>query len=232
MDGAVEHLYHELTAVPTGRKMDGAVEHVYHELTAVPTCRKMDGAVEHLYHELTAVRTGRASAALLDSLQVDAYGEKQPLLNVATVLAKGPRTLQVTVFDNDATAAVMEAVRASPLQLEPRLESGDIIVPVPGCAFSGAAHNASQKHNRGCSQQGLEPRLESGDIIVAVPGCALSGAAHNERIRVTTQQYTLHQRCLNTDSNAGAASQGLPAGSGGCGGRAPAVAMTKSFWPL
>ena len=96
----------------------------------------MESALEHVYHELTAVRTGRASVALLDSIMVDAYGDgdKQPLTHVGTVLARGPRTLVVTVFDKGTTGATMDAIRTSPLHLNPQQEGGDIIVPVPPCA--------------------------------------------------------------------------------------------------
>lgn len=62
----------------------------------------MDAAVEHLLHELTGVRTGRASPALLENLQITAYGgERTALSHLAMVVARGPRTLCVTVFDRE-----------------------------------------------------------------------------------------------------------------------------------
>jgi ribosome recycling factor len=94
----------------------------------------MQQAVERCHHELTAVRTGRASPGLLDSVTVDAYGDKASLQHVATATMRGPRTIGVTVFDKGLTASVVEAIRASPLQLTPRQEGGDILVPVPECA--------------------------------------------------------------------------------------------------
>ena len=36
--------------------------------------RRMDKSVEAAKHEFTTIRTGRASAALLDRIQVSAYG--------------------------------------------------------------------------------------------------------------------------------------------------------------
>ena len=96
-------------------------------------CRKMQLALDRYQHELAAVRTGRPSPALLDSVTVDAYGDKQSLLHLATATMRGPRTIGVTVYAKDLTGAVLEAIRTSPLQLNPRQEGGDILVAVPEC---------------------------------------------------------------------------------------------------
>ena len=98
--------------------------------------RKMQQAVERTYHELSGVRTGRASPTLLDSIAVDAYGERTALHHLATITMRGPRTIGVTVYDKGLSAAVVEAVRQSPLQLHPRQEGGDVLVPVPECVPS------------------------------------------------------------------------------------------------
>ena len=47
--------------------------------------RRMNGAVDALKREFGGLRTGRASAALLDPIMVDAYGSKMPLTQVGTV---------------------------------------------------------------------------------------------------------------------------------------------------
>lgn len=94
----------------------------------------MDLAVEHFYHELSGVRTGRASPSLLDSVMVDFHGEKTNLSHVATVVLKSTRTLSVTVYDKAMAPEVLAAIRESPLQLHPREEGGQILVPVPECA--------------------------------------------------------------------------------------------------
>lgn len=88
-------------------------------------------AVEHFYHELSGLRTGRASPTLLDSIMVDFHGERTNLSHVATVVLKGTRTLSVTVYDRLMAPEVLAAIRDSPLQLQPREEGGQILVPVP-----------------------------------------------------------------------------------------------------
>jgi ribosome recycling factor len=41
--------------------------------------RRMQGAIQLLKQELGGLRTGRASASLLDPIQVEAYGSHMPL---------------------------------------------------------------------------------------------------------------------------------------------------------
>ena len=97
-------------------------------------CRKMEQAVERVRHELAAIRTSRPSPALLDSVTVDAYGDRAALSHIATVTMRGPRTIAVAVYDPGLKGAVAEAIRTSPLQLSPRQEGGEVLVPVPECA--------------------------------------------------------------------------------------------------
>ena len=60
---------------------------------------KMDKSVEAYAHELSTIRTGRASVALLDSIEVDAYGSKMKLNQLGNVAAPEPRLLLVTPWD-------------------------------------------------------------------------------------------------------------------------------------
>lgn len=62
---------------------------------------------------------------------VDFHGEKTNLSHVATVVLKSTRTLSVTVYDKVMAPQVLAAIRQSPLQLQPRDEGGQILVPVP-----------------------------------------------------------------------------------------------------
>ena len=51
--------------------------------------RRMDKSVESTHSELNTIRTGRASAALLDRVNVDYYGQKTPLKQLATISVPG-----------------------------------------------------------------------------------------------------------------------------------------------
>ena len=56
------------------------------------------------------MRTGRASAHLLDPVQVDAYGTHMPLNQLATVSVPEPRMLSVQVWDRSMVHAVEKAI--------------------------------------------------------------------------------------------------------------------------
>ena len=93
--------------------------------------RRMSGAVEALKHDFGGLRTGRASASLLEPIQVDAYGASMPLNQVGSVTVPEPRLLQISVWDRGLVIAVEKAIRDSDLGLNPAT-SGEIIrVPMP-----------------------------------------------------------------------------------------------------
>ena len=93
--------------------------------------RRMDGAVEVLRREFGGLRTGRASAALLDSVTVDAYGSTMPISQVGTVGVPDSRMLTVQVWDAKLVQSVERAVRDSGLGLNPQSEGNLVRVPIP-----------------------------------------------------------------------------------------------------
>jgi len=93
--------------------------------------RRMEGAVDALKSEFSGLRTGRASAALLDPVMVEAYGSTMPLNQVGTVSVPEPRMLSVQVWDATLAPAVDKAIRNSGLGLNPMAEGAVVRVPVP-----------------------------------------------------------------------------------------------------
>ncbi len=93
--------------------------------------RRMDGAIDSFHKDLTGLRTGRASASMLDPVQVDAYGSKMPLNQVATVSVPESRLLSVQVWDAGMAKAVEKAIRDAGLGLNPQPEGAVIRIPIP-----------------------------------------------------------------------------------------------------
>jgi ribosome recycling factor len=91
----------------------------------------MDQAVNAFRHELTRVRTGRASTALLEGLQVNYYGAKTPLRQVAGLAAPEPRLLVITPYDRTALHEIEKAIQSSDLGLNPMNDGKIIRVPIP-----------------------------------------------------------------------------------------------------
>lgn len=93
--------------------------------------QRMDGALDALHREFAGLRTGRASASMLDPVQVDAYGSVMPLNQVGTVGVPEPRLITVQVWDKGMVKAVEKAIRDAGLGLNPQPEGNLIRVPVP-----------------------------------------------------------------------------------------------------
>lgn len=93
--------------------------------------RRMQGAVASVKHDLASLRTGRASANLLDPIEVEAYGARMPLSQVATVSVPEPRLLSVQVWDRGMVQAVEKAIRESSLGMNPNTEGQVIRLRVP-----------------------------------------------------------------------------------------------------
>ncbi|MFL5972394.1 MAG: ribosome recycling factor [Gaiellaceae bacterium] len=92
---------------------------------------RMDKSVEATQHELNTIRTGRASAALLDRVGVDYYGQPTPLNQLATLNVPEPRMLTVQPFDPSSLGAIERAIQESDLGLNPSNDGKIIRLPIP-----------------------------------------------------------------------------------------------------
>ena len=93
--------------------------------------RRMDKSVEAAQSEFATLRTGRASPALLDRVQIDYYGQKTPLKQLATINAPEPRMITVQPFDPSSLSAIERAIQESDLGLTPSNDGKLIRLPIP-----------------------------------------------------------------------------------------------------
>jgi ribosome recycling factor len=93
--------------------------------------RRMQRAIQSLKHELSGLRTGRASPALLEHVQVDAYGSHMPLNQLATISVPEPRLLNVQVWDRSMIHPIEKAISAANLGLTPSTEGQVIRLRIP-----------------------------------------------------------------------------------------------------
>ena len=93
--------------------------------------RRMDRSIEATRGEFNAVRTGRASAALLDRIEVDYYGQRTPLKQLATINVPEPRLLTIQPFDPSSLKAIERAIQESDLGLTPSNDGKVIRLPIP-----------------------------------------------------------------------------------------------------
>ena len=93
--------------------------------------QRMDGAISALRNEFAGLRTGRANAALLDGIVVEAYGQMTPINQVASVSVPESRMLLVSVWDKSQVAAVERALRQSNLGINPVIDGQTMRIPMP-----------------------------------------------------------------------------------------------------
>ncbi|MFZ5751335.1 MAG: ribosome recycling factor [Pseudomonadota bacterium] len=93
--------------------------------------RRMDGAIAALRHEFSSLRTGRASASLVEPIQVDAYGQMTPINQLGTVNVPEPRMVTINVWDKGMVSKVEKAIRESGLGINPQTNGTIIMLPIP-----------------------------------------------------------------------------------------------------
>ena len=92
--------------------------------------RRMDKSVENTQQEFNGVRTGRASAALLDRVEVDYYGQPTPLNQLATINVPEARMLTIQPFDPSSIRTIERAIQESDLGLTPSNDGKIIRLPI------------------------------------------------------------------------------------------------------
>jgi ribosome recycling factor len=92
---------------------------------------RMDAAIERVRRDMAGVRTGRATVNLLDGIQVEAYGTKVPINQVATLSVPEPAMIVAQPFDPSVMGAIEKAIRASDLGLNPANDGKVVRIPIP-----------------------------------------------------------------------------------------------------
>jgi ribosome recycling factor len=92
---------------------------------------RMKKSLDTLRGGLEKIRTGRANAGLLEHIQVEYYGSRMPLTQVANVSVADARTLTVTPWDKAMVQPIEKAILESDLGLNPATSGQVIRVPLP-----------------------------------------------------------------------------------------------------
>src|SRR5918997_2547214 len=80
---------------------------------------KMKKAVSVNQGELASIRSGRASPTLLQRVQVDYYGTKVPINQLANLSVPEPRLLVIAPYDPNSISAIEKAILSSDLGITP-----------------------------------------------------------------------------------------------------------------
>jgi ribosome recycling factor len=92
---------------------------------------RMQAAIDALTREFASVRTGRANAALLDAVRVEAYGNMTPINQVASVSVPDPRTILIQPWDASQLKEIEKGIVRSDLGLNPSNDGKVIRLTMP-----------------------------------------------------------------------------------------------------
>jgi len=91
----------------------------------------MEKAVDYMKHEFSSVRTGKASPALVENIDVEAYGASMKLKQLALITTPEPRLLVIQPFDASTTKNIEKAIKESKIGINPAVDGKIIRLPIP-----------------------------------------------------------------------------------------------------
>ncbi len=91
----------------------------------------MEKSVDYMVHEFSGVRTGKASPALVENVDVEAYGSSMKLKQLALITTPEPRLVVVQPFDASTVRDIERALKESKVGITPLVDGKLIRLPVP-----------------------------------------------------------------------------------------------------
>ena len=91
----------------------------------------MEKGFDYLQHEFASVRTGKASPALVENIDVEAYGAQMKLKQLALITTPEPRLLVIQPFDASTTKDIERAIKESKVGINPIVDGKIIRMPIP-----------------------------------------------------------------------------------------------------
>ena len=93
--------------------------------------KRMEASIQSSKSEMSGIRAGRASPSMLDSIKVEAYGQKMNINQVANITTPDARTINIDIWDQANVNFVDKAVRESDLGINPMIEGNLMRLPLP-----------------------------------------------------------------------------------------------------
>lgn len=91
----------------------------------------MEKSVDYMSHEFSAVRTGKASPALVENIDVEAYGANMKLKQLALITTPEPRLLVIQPFDASTVKDIERGIKESKIGINPAVDGKIIRLPIP-----------------------------------------------------------------------------------------------------
>jgi ribosome recycling factor len=170
---------------------DDDVSLVYEEATV-----GMEKALRSLRAELQRVRTGRASAALLDGVQVNYYGTPTPLNQLANLSTPDPRLIVISPYDKGSFQEIEKAILKADLGLTPSNDGKVVRIPVPPLTEERRKELVKHVHRLGEDHK-VGVREARRDAIALLKDLVADGLSEDDKRRAERKIQTLTDDFVN-----------------------------------
>jgi ribosome recycling factor len=92
---------------------------------------QMQKAIDHFEYELSKIRAGKASSAMLDGINADAYGAMTPINQLANVSTPDARSLTIQPWDASLLQPIERAILMANIGLTPQNDGKIIRLNIP-----------------------------------------------------------------------------------------------------
>jgi ribosome recycling factor len=91
----------------------------------------MQKAIEHFEYELSKIRAGRANPSMLEGVEVEAYGSRSPLNQMANISTPDAKTITVQPWDTSLLQAIERGIMMANIGLTPQNDGKIIRLNIP-----------------------------------------------------------------------------------------------------
>ncbi|MEI7511941.1 MAG: ribosome recycling factor [Candidatus Uhrbacteria bacterium] len=109
---------------------------------------EFQSVVEHFHKDLSSLRTGRASAALVEGIRVESYGQMMDLKSMANISTPDAKTVQIEPWDKSVIKDIEKAIIESSLGMAPNVAGTTIRLVMPPMTEENRKNMAKVLHQK------------------------------------------------------------------------------------
>ena len=110
---------------------------------------RMNKSIDSLRGTLVTLRTGKANPQMLNGLMIDYYGSPTPVNQISSITIPEPRQLLIKPYDRNDVKAIVTAINASDLGLNPINEGTQVRLLIPVLTEERRRDITKQAHKYG-----------------------------------------------------------------------------------
>ncbi len=150
---------------------------------------KMEKGLGSLTHDFKHIRTGRASTAMVEHVQVEAYGSSMPIAQCAGITVPEPAQLVIKPWDKALIKAIEKALNDANLGMTPQSDGIVIRLNVPALSTERRTQLAGQA-KESCEKCKVSMRNVRRDMIKLVETKGKADKAPEDAIKKTAEKIS------------------------------------------